>query len=72
MFLKILAFLLLLYFFAKVIGRIFLGSGKRKSAFFTFTTRNPQSSSSGKKNIDQIEEAEFEDITPKEKDKDNS
>jgi len=72
MFLKILAFLLLLYFFAKIIGRIFLRSGKRKSVFFTFKSRNSQSSSSNKKNIEQIEEAEFEDITPKEKDKDNS
>lgn len=78
MFLKTLAFLLLLYILIKVISRTFLPSASKKksnASFFYQTFRNirkqqkkqkDQSRQSSSNNFDEIEEADFEEITDEE------
>jgi hypothetical protein len=69
-----------MYLLIKIISRLFLPSnskkkGRKGSGFFyqmyqqqqNQQNRNSQSSNTSKKNFDQIEEADFEDITDEEK-----
>ena len=69
---KTLAFLVFLYFLSRFISRLFLPEKAKKRSTFTFRTYgqgmnpgNPMNSQSRNKNIDRIEEAEFEEIKDK-------
>jgi len=77
---RTLLFFLVMYLLIKVISRLFLPSNSKKksrkgSSFFyqmyrqqqNQQNRNSQSSDTSKKDFDQIEEADFEDITDEEK-----
>jgi hypothetical protein len=77
---RTLLFFLVMYLLIKIISRLFLPSDSKKksrkgSNFFyqmyqqqqSEQNRNSQSGDSSDKNFDQIEEAEFEDITEEEK-----
>jgi hypothetical protein len=64
--LKFIFFIIVFIFLVRYINRLFLPSGKRQQSFNPFTG-NKSSGYKRNKNFDEIEEAEYEDLSNKDK-----
>jgi hypothetical protein len=74
MILKTLIFLVALYFLSRFISRLLMPASARKKSGFTFRTYNMNNEPPRKstpKNLDRIEEAEFEEIKENKSESDN-
>ncbi|MDR9415385.1 MAG: hypothetical protein RI564_03810 [Gracilimonas sp.] len=65
--LKFIFFIIVFIFLVRYINRLFLPSNKRQQSFNPFSDKTNSGFGGRKKNFDEIEEADYEDLSNKDK-----